>query len=115
MHRIVVNGHDLDRRDRVRALGNDASGRDLHRLALGQRALGRVAGGDPPHECEHAGHVRRADGIAVHRRAREWREIDLGASGLCGDPARGLGERDRLGGEQPAAREHQSLRLVDGE
>ena len=44
--------------------------------------------------------VGRADGVAVHRRAVEGREVDDAAAVLRGDPAQRVGERHALDGQR---------------
>ena len=112
---VVLLDNMLDRDDGIGALGDDAARRDSHRLAGLERPLGRPAGRDPEDDRQRPGRVRRADGEAVHRRARERRQVDARARVLGEHAARGLGERHRLGLERPDAREHQRERLLDRE
>jgi hypothetical protein len=68
----------LERDDRVSALGNRAPGRDGHGLSGRELPVGgrtRRDPGDDGETCTCAG-VLRPDREPVHRRAREGREVD---------------------------------------
>ena len=62
--------------DSVGAVRDDTSGRDPHRLAGRERPRRGHPGGDPEDDRQRSRRVRRADGVAVHRRARERRQVD---------------------------------------
>jgi hypothetical protein len=60
-----------------------------------------------------AGRVRRADGVPVHRRAREGRQVDRGR-GVRGEEAAGrVLDRNGFGLERLHALEHPRERLLD--
>ena len=66
----------LDRHDGVGAVGNDAPGGDPHGLTRLERPWRGHAGCDLRDDRQPPGSVRRAKRKAVHRRARERRQID---------------------------------------
>jgi glycosyltransferase involved in cell wall biosynthesis len=78
----VVLGDVLDRDDRVRAFRHDATRRDRHRVTCTERALRGPPGGNAPGDTEGSGRVGAAYRVAVHRRARERRQVGAGVSGL---------------------------------
>ena len=112
---VVCLDNKLDRHDRVGALRHGAPGRDLHRLAGRERAVGGQAGGDPEHDRQAARQVAGADREAVHRRARERRQIDASGDVLREHAARRGGDRDALRVERAGAGEHAREGVVDGE
>ena len=77
------------------------------------RGLG-PAGGDVADDAQHAGRVGGPDGVAVHRRARERRQVDRRARRLGEDPAGRARERDLLRRQRRGAREDRGERLGDG-
>ena len=104
---------DLDRHDGVRTLRHHGAGRDDDRLARVLRASERRAGGRLAADREAAGRVRRAHGVAVHRRAGERRQVDHRARVLRQHAAGGGSDRDRFGGDRLHAREHLVERFID--
>ena len=98
---VVLLDNMLDRHDGVGSLGHGAPGRDLHRLAGRERAAGGQAGGDPEDDRQAAGEVAGADREAVHRRAREGRQIDTSGDVLRKHAARRGVNRDALRVERP--------------
>ena len=64
--------------------------------------LRRPAGRDPLDDRQRAGKVRRAHRKAVHRRARERRQVDERAHGLRGDAPGRVRDGHGLGAERPA-------------
>ena len=101
----------LDGDDGIGALGNGAAGRDPHRLSALQGSRHRPAGSDPRHHGEPARRVGRPHGVAVHRRARERRQIDGRPGGLGQYAAGGGFQPDRLGRKWPSVFEDQALGL----
>ncbi len=98
----VRDGRVLDAQDRVGAVGQRRAGGDAERGARRERLGGDVARG---HLAGHGERRRRigvgrADGVAVHRRAVEGREVDDAAAVLRGDPAQRVGERHALDGQR---------------
>ncbi len=85
---VVMLDNILDGDDGVRSVGHDAAGRDRHRLAGSERTRGRTAGGDLLHHGQRPRHVGGADGEAVHRGARERRQVDDRARRPRPSPAR---------------------------
>ena len=112
---VVCYDNLLDRHDRVGSLGHGAAGRDLHRLSRRERPVGRQSGGDPEHDRQAARKIGGTDCEAVHRRARERRQIDARGDILGEHPARRSGDRDALRVERPSPGEHARKGLVDGE
>ena len=107
--------HQLERDDRIGPLGNRAAGGDRHRLAGRERPLGGRPGGDPGDDREagaHAG-VLCPDREAVHRGAREGRQIDQRGGRLREDPAGRALNRDALCVEALRALENEPLCLRD--
>ena len=105
----------LDGDDGVRAVGDDASGRDRHRLAGSERTLGRPARRDVRDDRQASGQVARPHRVSVHRRARERRQVDGGARILRGDASGRRSESDAFGREDARVLQHPRLRLVHGE
>ena len=115
LDRVVCLDNKLDLHDRVGAVRHSTSRRDLHRLTRGQRAICRQARGDPEHDRQAARHIRCANREAVHRRARERRQVDASDNVLGKHPARGSSDRDPLRSERTRAGEHTREGFVDGE
>ena len=88
----------LDGDDGIRAVGDDAAGRDGHRLARAECARSRPPGGDVLDDGQRSGHVGDANDESVHRRARERRQVDDGADVLRRHAAGGTLDRHDLGG-----------------
>jgi len=115
LHSVVILDNILDGDDGIRARGDDGAGRDLDRLAGTELEQGRPASRRAAGDGERAGHVGGANGEAVHRRARERRQVDsCTRTGRRHSPVR-RGERNELGLGRRHAREHEHLRLLDGE
>ena len=77
--------------------------------------VGRAAGGDALDDGERPGSVAGANREAVHRGARERRQVDAARAASARDAARRVRDRHRLGAERLRAGEHERLRLLDGE
>ena len=75
---VVTFDNILERDDGIRTLRHDTAGCDPHRLTGAERARHRGAGGDPRDHRKAPGRIRGAQRKAVHRRARERRQIDEG-------------------------------------
>jgi hypothetical protein len=105
----------LDGDDGVGILGNDAAGRDRHRLARCERAPCGPPRGDLRHDGQRAGEVSSTNGEAVHRRAAERGQVDKRLRSLRRDAARGLLDRHSLTREHVRTGEHERLRLLQGE
>ncbi|MDX6506517.1 MAG: hypothetical protein QOG06_1161, partial [Gaiellaceae bacterium] len=103
----------LERHDGIGALRHDASGGDRHCLPGGKRTLGREARSDLRNDGKPPREVGRTHGIAVHRRARERRQVDHGARSLREHPPRRVLKRNRLGRQRLHPLEHEALRLFD--
>ena len=112
---VALVGDVLDRDDRVRAIRDDAAGRDPHRLSGGERAGRRTTRRDAGDDGECPGRVGGAKSEAVHRRAREARQVDHGAGVLREDATGGGVDGHLLGRKWTSALEHPAERLVDGE
>ena len=99
----------LDRHDRVGSLRHDPSGRDRRsprpRRARASRAARRRR---VPTIAQRAGRVGGADGVAVHRRAREGREVDRRVDRARRGRGRRALERDLFRRQRRGAREHRS-------
>ena len=108
---------ELDRHDCVRTLRDDTAGRDRHRLTRCQSAARGSTGGNLLDDRQGSSdrHVGGAHREAVHRRARERRQIDLGRRRVGKHPPGRSLDRDALGGERPHAFEDQAVRLADGD
>jgi hypothetical protein len=113
--RAVLLRHDLDRHDRVGALGDDSTGRDRHRLAALEWPRRRTAGGDAIDDRERARRVGGAEGEAVHRGAREARQVD-GRERVLGQHAPGRGfESHGLRRQRACPRQHKREGILDGQ
>jgi hypothetical protein len=112
---VVLLRDELDGDDGVRPLGDDASGRDRHRLAVRQGPRGGSPGGNAGDDRKRPRRVGRANREAVHRRAREARQVDRRPRVLGEHAARCLLQRDGLGGQRPDAREDLREGVVDGD
>ena len=105
--------NNLDRNNRVGSHRHGAPGRDLHRLTGLERPLRGYAGRDPKDDRQLSRDVRRPDRKAVHRGARERRQVDQGRNVLREHAARGLADWKRLGFERTNPREHSREGFVD--
>ena len=114
-HRAVLLAHVLDRDDGVGALGDDPARGDPHCLPGRQRARRRAPGRDAGDDRERARRVGRPQREAVHRRAREARQVDGREGVLRQHPSRSILERHRLRRERPDALQHAGERVLDGQ
>ena len=105
----------LDGDDGIGTFGNDAARRDRHRLAGLERARRGQSCSDPSDDRQRAGRVGRANGEAVHRRARERRQVDRRTSILGEHASGGRAERHRLRRQAAGPRENRRERLFDRE
>ena len=109
----VVNlVNNLDRRHRVGSLRDDAAGRDPDRLAARESSFRRPPGRRPRDDGELPGDVRGPDGVPVHRRARERRQVDGRPCRLGEHTSRRLGERNLLRRKRDDARQDRLQRFV---
>ena len=117
LHAVVTLDDELVLDDGVGAVRDDAAGRDPHRLAglerprrRARRRRCRKTTGSVP------GRVGRANGVAVHRRARKRRQVDHRDGRLgehaAGGAARAARARHASGRD---ALEHERLRLLERE
>ena len=113
LHLVVMLDNILDGDDGVGALGNDAAGRDRHRLAGRERALCGPPGGDLRDDGQRPGRVGRANREAVHRRARERRQVDNRARRLGEHAPPAATSGTRLRRQRPHALEDLRQRLLD--
>src|SRR5580765_5557296 len=105
----------LDGDDSIGAFGHDAARRDRHRFTGLECARRGQSGSDPSDNRQHAGRIRRTNGEAVHRRARERRQVDRRASVLGEHASGGRVERHRLSRQAAGPREDRLKRLFDRE
>ena len=115
LHRVVMLDNVLDGDDGIGSFGNDAARRDRHRLAGLERARRGQSCSDPSDNRQRAGRVGRANGEAVHRRARERRQVDRRTSILGEHASGGRAERHRLRRQAADPRENRRERLFDRE
>ena len=99
--------------DGIGSLGDDASRRDPHRLPGFERAGRGRAGGDPEDDGQPPGRLFRSEREAVHRGARERRQIDDGVRSLREVPARGLLDRDPFRRQRPNPRQDCGQSVVE--
>jgi hypothetical protein len=108
----VVLAHALDRDDGIGSVGDHSAGRDSGRGSRWERrrvVAGRSAEGDR----ERRAGVASAYRVAVHRRAREGRQIERSPHRLGEHPADDRGSRhDALGLQGSARREQQGTGLI---
>ena len=114
-HGVVLLGDELDRHDGVRALRDDPAGRDPHSLPTGERPRRGPPRGDACDDRERPRRVCRAEREAVHRRAREGRQVDSRARVLRKHPPRRLLDRNRLARQGPRAGEDLREGVLDGD
>ena len=112
---VVMGDNILDGDDGIRAVGNGAAGRDRNRLAGAERRIRRAPGRCMRDDGARAGAVGCAHRVAVHRRARERRQVDHRAGVLGEHAPERLRQRDALRRQLPRPLEHEPLGLVDGE
>ena len=104
--RVVMLDNILDWDDGVGALGNDTARRDRHRLTRRECTPCRPAGRDPLDDGQRAWEIGRAYRKAVHRRARERRQVNKRTRGL---------RRDASGGRRPHGHRLRRARMRVGE
>jgi glycosyltransferase involved in cell wall biosynthesis len=110
---VVTFGNILEGDDGIGSLGDDAAGRDSHRLTRLQDTRRRQAGRDAEDHRQPPGRVRSPKGEAVHCGARKRRQIDYGG-GLRDEHASGGSiERHALRREALYALEDEALGLLD--
>ena len=107
--------NNLDRDDCVGAAGNDAAGRDRHRLPRFQRPWRGNARRDARNDGQAARRVGSPQRESVHRRAGKRRQIDQGAGVLSNHSAERLRNRHPLAFERLHPLEHARLRLPERE
>ena len=114
---VVMLDNILDGYDGVRTIGDDTPRRDLHRLTRLERAAGRPTRRDPLDDRKRAGKIDRAHRKAVHRRARERRQVDECLRRLRGDASGCIpqGHRFRLADVGVGVAKHERLRLLECE
>jgi hypothetical protein len=112
---VVTLDNILDGDDGVGARGDDPACRDLHRFARLERALRRTAGCDPLNDWQRRGQVGGAYRKAVHRGARERRQVDKRPDRLRRDASGGFPNGHRLRRERLRTGEHERLRLLECE
>ena len=105
----------LDRHDGIGAFGDDPAGGDAHRLAGLECRRCRPSGRDPRLDPKPSRRVCGPDGVAVHRGARERRQIDLRPRRLGEDAPGCVFERHALGRKRPGVLEDEALSFGDGE
>jgi hypothetical protein len=105
----------LDGDDGVCSVRDDATGRDRHRFASGQRARRRHARRDARDDREPARRVRGTHREPIHRRARKRRQVDNRTRVLRQHTPEGPSDRDRLTVERLRPLEHARLRLGERE
>ena len=110
---VVIVDNILDGDDSICAVRDDAAGGDSHRLPRLERAGGGSSGRNPLHDGQATRRVDRTNRKAVHRRARERRQVDGGAGALCEHAASGGFDRNRLRRQGSSMGEDQLLRLAD--
>ena len=112
----VAHDDALDGDDRVGALRHDAARRDLDRLPGRERRARRDAPRPTGRRSRSVpGQIGRPDGVSVHRRARERRQVDERGDGLRQDPA-GCATRAPPARSEAARRARErGQRLVDGQ
>lgn len=116
LDRTVDLTGQLELNDRVGAVGYDPARCDPHRLPGLEHAGGRASGGNPARERKPnrgAPRVLGPERVAVHRRAREGRQIARGQGRLCEHPPERPLDRHALGLERSYPFEHQLQRVVD--
>jgi hypothetical protein len=112
---VVTVDNILEGEDGVGSFGDDAAGRDLHRLALHECTRRWTACGDPLNHGQRAGQVGSVHGEPVHRRARERGQVDERADGLGRDAAHRFPDGHVLCAEHLRPGEHERLRLLQCE
>ncbi len=105
----------LDRDDGVGSVGHGAARRNRSSRAGRERLGRREPGGHANRDRQLPGRVPRAYGEAVHRRAREWRQVRSGERRLGQHPARRSLERNRLGRKCLCSSQYSCERFVDRE
>ena len=113
LHFVVMIDNILDGDDGIGAVRDDGAGGDRRRLPGPQFTSRRPPGRDPLDDREDRGRVDRAEREAVHRRAREGRQVDRGDRALRQHASGGLLERHALARERLCAGEDALERLVD--
>jgi len=112
---VVMMDNILDGDDGIGARGDDAAGRDAHRLARTERPRRGSAGGDVFDDGKASRQVRCTHRESVHRRALERRQVDERASVFAEHAAGGLGDRHRLQRQRPDSLQDTLLGLRHGE
>jgi dolichol-phosphate mannosyltransferase len=107
--------NDLEGDDGIRAVRDDSSGRDPHRLAGLQRARRRPPCRDAEPHRQRPGGVGRTNREPVHRAARERRQVDHRARRLCEHASGCPLERDRLRRQRHGALEHEVLGFLESQ
>jgi hypothetical protein len=115
LDRAVVLEGALDRYDRIRSLRHRASGRNPCRSAQWQRPRPGTTCRDPRRDGKRPRRIRRAEREAVHRRARERRQIDRGESGLGEHAVGRLAQLDGFRREAPRPLENPLESRLDRE
>ncbi len=115
LNRVVLLDNVLDRDDGVGLVRHDRPGRDGHGTAGLDRASNGCPAADSPTTRSVPGSIGRAHGEAVHRRARERRQVDPGTDVLRADASARLGDRHDLRRKRPGELQHPLLRLLEGE
>ena len=122
--RIDAIGHDdrpvalldeLDGHDRVGAVRDDSPRRDSHRLTALERPRYGPARCDAGDDRERARGVGRPERKAVHRRAREARQVDRRERVLGQHPAGSGFEGHGLARKRPNAGQHEREGVLDGQ
>ena len=106
----------LDRLDGVGPGRDRRPGHDAHRLAGADRQVGPLPGPHLAHDLErHRGprHVGRPQRVAVHRRAVERGEVEVGGDVLGEHAAKRVVERHLLGGQRLRLAQDDRERLLD--
>ena len=97
----------------IRTVGDDGARRNLDRLTRADAPRRRAAGRGMTDDLQHAGGVAGLDRVAVHRRARERRQVDRRRDAVGQDPAGRAGKWDVLDGKSPGLREDGGERIGD--
>jgi hypothetical protein len=115
LHSVVNSANVLNRDNSIGGLGNDGTRRDGHSTTGLELPVERPAGSGLTDDPQCSRQIGRAYGEAVHRRARERRQVDTRRHLGRGDAAPSLGDRHALGRQSAHALQDPLLRRIEGE
>ena len=113
LHAVVMFDNILDGDDGISSVGNHPAGRYRHRLAGPQLPRRGPPRRNPRHDRQHARRVQGADGVAVHRRARERRQVHERRRGRGQDAARRIFEPNAFRRQRARPFQYQALGLFE--